>query len=212
MSRHGIAFLFALVLLAGVGEPAQAAPITNTWSVTANADNLDYGSNETILWGEEEDGGPYTGSMTIDYPALPNALNDGTTVTAFSMSIGTQSWDLSDNPFVQVTADAAGTITYLFLRVDDDGDHGTPFGNIFEMFVNFPSGSDPFWRAFDSNCSVFSGNRVAQECIQGVGGDAMSVTVVDEAAPVPEPATLMLTSLGLAAVAARRRRSTQRSM
>jgi hypothetical protein len=188
----------AMCLLLG-SVSASAATITYNLSMTTNVDNINY----TPVFGlASEFGGPFHGSLVLDFNTLPGSA---TSVQDFTMTIGNKTWTEADISALTVNADANGVMTYMFFRADDDNDPDPgDFGNVFEMFVNF--GSTPaFWRAFNDTCLV-SQDWISGACIEGRGLAATQIIVEREVSAVPEPASLTLVALGLVAAAVRRRR------
>lgn len=187
---------------------AQATPVTYDFTLQATG----IGNLVPVFGISSLPAGPFSGSFTFDGPLTPSQTFVPVTLTAFTATVGNFTWTLSDVTSSLFSTDAAGDIDPAKLLIE--AAHG-PSGSA-QQTLNLYSGvyTNLGWYAIDpapsSNpyCSFASFNPPLTgpnggSCIGG-GTATQTITVV-ERQEAPEPATLLLTALGLFGLAARRR-------
>ena len=173
-----------------IGFAAQAAPVTYDFTLQATG----IGDVVPVFGISSLPAGPFSGSFSFDGPLPPNQTALDVTLTAFSATVGTNTWTLGQMGLIaQFDTDGSGQIDPLTFYINADNGVG--------VLVLEPEVSA--WVAFVNQCVAGPSATWTGDCIGGVG--AASISLVERQS-VPEPGTLALLGLGLAGLAATRRR------
>ncbi len=196
----------AVAILASVlAMSARATPTTYDFTLTATG----FGTFGPVFGIGGLPAGPFHGSFSLDEPLTPSQTLLPVTFTAFSVTVGSLTWTLADIVQTFVSTDAAGDVD--------------PTGKVFIEALHDPTGTREVlsivkdfttnvgWYAVDPSAATFCGFATSPPLVGPIsggciGGGPGTVTIAERAHETPEPATLLLTSLGLLALAARRRR------
>ncbi len=185
----GLAFVPALVLV----PAARAVPVTYGFTLTARHIGTAFGSIAALP------AGPFTGSFTLEGQFGPDFPLQPLDLTAFSATIGTQSWGLDDVVLSEFGTDELGELGFInFAAVTADD---------VELHLNyFPYFAFAMWFAREGTCTF---GPLPDDFLTGncISGDPNEISLA--IAQVPEPATLTLFGAGLAGLAwtGRRRKS-----
>ena len=98
----------ALVMTLGMAKPADAVPVTYDITLTATG----IGTVVPVFGISGLPAGPFSGSFSFDSPLTPNESFLVVPLTAFSLTIGTDTWSLAlgDVGFSRFSTDATGAI------------------------------------------------------------------------------------------------------
>lgn len=190
--RTLLSTVFILVPALALAPGARAVPVTYDFTLTAFHLGTSFGGIAALP------AGPFAGSFTFDGPLGPNFFGD-IDLTAFTATIGTQSWSLGDVVLSDFGTDELGEIGFIEIAAIAPGD--------VELHLNyFPLAALAMWYAREGTCTFgpLPDDFLTGNCISGDPNEiSLSLT------QVPEPATLALLATGLGGLswAARRRSS-----
>jgi hypothetical protein len=182
----------ALVPALALAPVARAVPVTYDFTLTAAHLGSSFGGISALP------AGPFTGSFTLEGEFGPAFPLQELELTAFSATVGTQSWDLDDVVLADFFTDELGELGFIDLAA-------VTADNV-ELHLNyFPYFAFAMWFAREDNCTFgpLPDGFLTGNCISGDPNE-ISLTLTQ----VPEPATLgvLVTGLvGLAWAAHRRR-------
>ncbi len=180
---------------------AQAVPVS--YDVTLTATGI--GTVTPVFGISSLPAGPFFASFTLDEPLTPNGTFLPVSLTAFTATLGTSTWTLADVSFSFFSTDAAGSINPGSFQIA--ASHGVAV-DLFEIALGVSS--NVTWYAIDVAALPVCGFATTPPHVGPInggciGGGTGAVVVTERSAQIPEPATLLLSVLGLLGVASRRR-------
>lgn len=209
MQMKSFALAAALLAALGMAKPADAVQVTYDMTLTATG----IGTVLPVFGISGLPAGPFTGSFSFDSPLTPNESFLIFPLTAFSLTIGNDTWSnvLGDDSFARFSTDGAGAIITSSFFMDFRHPNS---GNYVEMEGG--NVANLGWFAFDRPVNGFGfcgfdteAPYVGPDSGNCIGGGPGTIALVERQSPaVPEPETyaMMLAGLGLLGFAARRRR------
>lgn len=180
---------------------AQAVPVSYDLTLTATG----IGTVTPVFGISSLPAGPFFASFTLDEPLTPNGSFLPVSLTAFTATLGTSTWTLADVSSALFSTDAAGAIDPGSFWIE--ASHGAAV-DVFQIALGVTS--NVTWYAIDAaalpSCVFATTPPLVGPVFGGcIGGGPGAVGVTRRAAQIPEPATLLLSALGLLGLASRRR-------
>ncbi len=182
----GVALVPALML----APAARAVPVTYDFRMTASHLGSSFAGIAALP------AGPFTGSFTFEGPLGPDFPLTDIDLTAFTATIGTQSWDLDDVVLSDFATDELGELGFIEIAAIAPGD--------VELHLNFvPYFAFAMWFAREGSCTFgpLPDDFLTGNCISGDPNE-ISLAITE----VPEPATFAMLCVGLACLAGAARR------
>ncbi len=182
----GVALVPALML----APAARAVPVTDDFRMTASHLGSSFAGIAALP------AGPFTGSFTFEGPLGPDFPLTDIDLTAFTATIGTQSWDLDDVVLSDFATDELGELGFIEIAAIAPGD--------VELHLNFvPYFAFAMWFAREGSCTFgpLPDDFLTGNCISGDPNE-ISLAITE----VPEPATFAMLCVGLACLAGAARR------
>lgn len=213
--RHAATALLAIAALTGAALPAQANLLNNGSFEAAGPSFAGAGSFCYLGIGDSRECGSvpgWTGTLQI-IAANSGPWQDPSAIAGWSAGQGSRIAGLQNSSYLEQLLNlAAGTYTLTWL--DSNRSSGQYSGNSYDVrldgttLASYMTSVGDGWTANSLRFTTTAGSHLLR--LQGLRTTGDGTSFVDmlslTAAPVPEPASIALVALGLAGLAASRRR------